>query len=76
MTSATQPRTKQQALDVLLQSLSEIRPSISDDPARKLLTEDLLRQVFEVAWQHQFDDDRTETARQIREIVRIAVGLL
>ena len=73
MTSPSEPRTRQRALDMLLQRMGSISPSISDEPARALLRDDLVTRIFDVAWQHQFDEDRSEATRQIREIVNIAI---
>ena len=73
MTFPSEPRTRQRALDMLLQRMATIRPTISDESAKALLTDDLLTRIFDVAWQHQFDEDRSEATRQIREIVNIAI---
>ena len=73
MTSPSEPRTRQRALDMLLQRMVSISPSISDESARALLSDDLVTRIFDVAWQHQFDEDRSEATRQIREIVNIAI---
>ena len=75
-TAVTQAPTKERALKVLLQTLEQARIEVSDDSAKTLLTDQLLIQIFDVAWQHQFDEDRIETMRQFREIVQIAVGLM
>ena len=76
ITPVTQAPTKERALKVLLQTLDQARMEISDDSAKNLLTDQLLIQIFNVAWQHQVDEDRAETMRQFREIVQIAVGLM
>ena len=73
MTFPSEPRTRQRALDMLLQRMATIRPAISDESAKALLTDDLLTRIFDVAWQHQFDEDRSEATRQTREIVNIAI---
>ena len=73
MVLPSEPRPKQRALEKLLQRMATIRPSISDESAKVLLTDDLLRGIFEVAWQHQFDEDRSEATRQVREIVNISI---
>lgn len=69
----SQPRTKQRALDVLVHRAAEVRTTLRDAVARDVLTDKLVEQIFEVAWRHQFDEDRSEVSRQIREIVNIAL---
>ena len=73
MTSHSEPRTKQRALGVLLNQMATIRATMSGQSAEALLTDQLIAEIFEVAWQHQFDDDRSEAIRQVREIVNIAI---
>ena len=63
-------RTRERALNELLKLLPTIREEVGNEKVRDLLTEDLVREVFEAAWDHQFDDDRAATARVLRQIIR------
>ncbi len=66
-------RTQHRARAVLLSRLAELRPAIEDQAARELLTDELATEILETAWSHQFDDDRQECRRKIREMVEIAI---
>ena len=72
----SEPRTKAAALDVLLNLLPEAAREIEDPKVRALLTAELLRDVFEQAWKHQFEDDRSTFQRYTREIAVEAVERL
>ncbi len=41
--------------------------------AAELLSEDLVERVFDLAWRHQFDEDRTAARRLLRQLVSDAV---
>lgn len=63
-------RTRERALAELLRLLPAVRESVVDERVREVLTEELVREVFKAAWDRQFDDDRTVTARVFRQIIR------
>ena len=65
--------TRERAVSVLLDQIQQLRPEVDDLAARELLTDDLVRDILFVAWQHQFDHDRTDCESNIREIVEIAI---
>ena len=67
------PRTKAKAVEVLHGQVRALRRSVEDSTAADLLTEVLAADVLEVAWRHQFDDDRGDCTRKIRAIVEIAI---
>jgi len=62
-------RTRAAAEEVLLRLLPETTSSISDPSIRSLLSPELLREVFALAWRHQFEDDRTSFERYVKDIV-------
>lgn len=66
-------RTRERALAEIMRLLPEIRAELQDEALRQLLTEDLVREVFDTAWNHQFDDDRAPIVRMFRDIVREAI---
>ena len=66
-------QTRERAVSVLLNQIRQIRPEVDDLGAQDLLTDDLVRDILLVAWQHQFDDDRKDCESKIREIVEIAI---
>ncbi len=72
----SEPRTKSGALEVLLNLLQETAREIADPKVRSLFTADLLKEVFEQAWKHQFEDDRSTFQRYAREIAVEAVERL
>jgi hypothetical protein len=72
----SEPRTKAAALEVLLNLLPEAVREIDDPKIRALLTADLVREVFEQAWKHQFEDDRGTFQRHIKDIALEAVERL
>jgi hypothetical protein len=41
--------------------------------AADLLSEDLVERVFDIAWRHQFDEDRASARRMLRQLVSDAV---
>jgi len=59
--------------DVALQTLLEVRDEViamaGDRNVRQLLTPALLQAVFEEAWRDQFDDDLAASQQGIRELV-------
>ena len=73
MTNSGIARTKERALEMLKHQLAQSsgQPS-SEDPVEKLAG-DILEQILEREWVHQFDGDRDATIRSIREIVELAV---
>ena len=71
-----EPRTKAAALEVLLRLLPEAAREIDDPKTRALLSADLLREVFEQAWKHQFEDERSTFQRHVKDIALEAVERL
>jgi len=67
------PRTKDRALEVLLVHLARLRERVDDSQARELLSDELARAVFDLAWRHQFDDYRNDFQRRVRDTVEIAI---
>ena len=62
-------RTRDSALAAVHKLRAEVMKSMQDDKARSLLTEELVTQVFDVAWSHRFDDERADARRTVRDIV-------
>jgi hypothetical protein len=71
-----EPRTKAGALQVLLQLLPETSREINDEAIRGLLGQEMITQVFEQAWKHQFEDDRGQFQRVTRDMVLEAIEQL
>ena len=73
MTNSEITRTKDRALEILKDQLAQNpdEPG-SEDPVEKLAG-DILEQILEREWAHQFDEDRDATIRSIREIVELGV---
>jgi hypothetical protein len=65
----TDARSKEIAEKTLLSVREEALRVSGDNVVAHLLTEELLRQVFEEAWRAQFDDDHASCQRAIRQLV-------
>jgi len=66
-------RTRDRAIAEILRLLPEVKDEVPDDRVRSLLTDKFVREVFDVAWDRQFDDDRTTAAGTMRNIIREAL---
>jgi hypothetical protein len=66
-------RSKESALEVLLEVRSEVAESLMNNDARSVLTEGLLRDVFVVSWNNQFEEDRRAARRELRQLVTDAI---
>jgi len=66
-------RTRERALDEIMRLLPDVRREILDERVQNILSDDLVKEIFEVAWKHQFDDDRSAASRIFRDIVREAI---
>jgi hypothetical protein len=65
--------TKEGALAVLLRLRGRIVQQISDETAKGLFTEQLVKDVFLDAWRYPFDDDRGRFASELKSIVGDAI---
>ncbi len=71
--SAAEPRTKERAQELLIANLPKLVDQINDPHAKAVLTEQLVRTVFNDAWENQFDDDRRPFQRKVQELISIEV---
>lgn len=73
MTDPKIARTKERALEMLKDQITQ-NPDLpgSEDSAEKIAS-DILEQILEREWAHQFDEDREAIIRSIREIVELAI---
>jgi len=65
-------RTAERALAVLRELREEVLPDAGETGVTEL-DADLLEEVFRLAWQTQFESDRTASRRQLRQIVDDAI---
>ena len=65
-------RTRDGALQTLLELLQEQAATVDED-AEGMPDESLLRDIFDKAWHFQFEEDRRQSRREIRELVQDAV---
>lgn len=63
------PRTKQTAIDTLEAMRQEVIQKMEDKEVAGLLSDDLLKLVFNEAWRLQLDDDAAQFMRAARDIV-------
>ncbi len=68
-----EPRTKSAAVETLRSLFENTVQDIADPAFRRLCTTELVSEVFDQAWKHQFEDDRSLFQRFAREIVMEAV---
>ncbi len=61
--------TKRQARDILAEMLPEAAGATDDPLATGVVSERLLERVLEIAWEFQFDDNRSACQREVREVV-------
>lgn len=66
-------RSKQGALEELLILRDGLLHSVKDETARKLLTADLVSKVLEIAWSHQFEDDRAPFRSEVQQVINDAI---
>lgn len=64
-----EPRTKQTAIDTLEAMRQEVVQKLEDKEIAGLLSEDLLKAVFNEAWRLQLEDDASPFMRAARDIV-------
>ena len=67
-------QTKQKALEMLLELAESRRGSIEDERLKQVLSDGLIEEVFETAWQRQWDKSDTMLLRDVRPIVDAAVS--
>jgi hypothetical protein len=64
-----EPRTKQTAIDTLEAMRQEVVQKLEDKEIAVLLSEGLLKSIFNEAWRLQFDDDTAQFTRAARDLV-------
>ena len=70
---ASNPRTKERAFEVLLENVRKVAEDLEDSRAASVMSEDLVRGIFESAWTHQFDNDRSGFIARARELVQLEI---
>jgi hypothetical protein len=65
--------TRESAQRVVLGLREEAAEAVAIDTARDVLSSDLLERVFDIAWRHQFDQDRGPARRTLKQVVSDAV---
>lgn len=73
MTNESIDRSKNSALAVVLGLREEVLAEVVDEAAKDLLTETFVTEIFDVAWENQFEEDRRAVRRQVRQIVGDAI---
>jgi hypothetical protein len=68
-------RTKDSALEVLLKHVKKLRDEFTEEIPRDVLSDELVKNVFESAWTHQFDKERGDFLNHCRELVQIEIDL-
>ena len=73
MTNSDTANTKERALEILREQLAQNPDQLgTEDPAGKLAG-DIVEEILEREWAHQFDEDRDSIIRSVREVVELAV---
>lgn len=65
-------RTKQAALDALLSNREEVARKLQDTQLVELLSESLVKNVFDEAWRLQYEEDEQKFPRAVRDLVEDA----
>lgn len=66
-------RTKDSALEVLLKHVKKLRDELAEETTRVVLSDELVKKVFESAWIHQFDKERRDFLNRCRELIKIEI---
>lgn len=67
--------TKIEASRVIMRLMEQRLAELDDESLRSMLQDGrLLGSVFEQAWEHQFDRDRTDLQRGVRDVLNAAVA--
>jgi len=66
-------RTRDSALEVLLKHVKKLRDELTEEITRDVLSDELVKNVFESAWTHQFDKERVDFLNRCRELVQIEI---
>lgn len=66
-------RTRDTALQVLLKHVEKLRGELTEEITRDVLSDELIKNVFESAWTHQFDKERGDFLNRCRELVQIEI---
>jgi hypothetical protein len=62
-------RSKEGALSVLLQTRDEVIEEMTDSRAASILDNDLIAAVLELAWQYQFEEDRSVFRNELQKLL-------
>ena len=66
-------RTRDSALEVLSNHVKKLRDELTEEITRDVLSDELVKNVFESAWTHQFDKERVDFLNRCRELVQIEI---
>ena len=69
----TAARTRDNALEVLKEALPKVRKGIEEETVKRCLSPKLVEDIFTQAWNHQFDDNRSDFRGLIRDLVQEAL---
>ena len=73
MTNSETANTKERALEILRKQLAQNPDQLSTESPAGKLAMDIVEEILEREWGHQFDEDRDSIIRSVREIVELAV---
>jgi hypothetical protein len=65
--------TRESAQRVVLGLRAEAATAAATQSAKELLSAEVVERVFDIAWRHQFDEDRATARRLLRQLVSDAV---
>jgi hypothetical protein len=71
-TGDSDPRTA--ALNLVHDLANRRFAELKDEDTQMVLTPEVVDAVFEAAWEHQFDRNRTAIRQRIRDIIQAAVS--
>jgi hypothetical protein len=68
-----QDRSRRAAMESLMSLRSQVIVDADDPVVANLLSEALVTEIFEEAWNSQFDAENSEFQQRVREIVTLAI---
>lgn len=61
-------RSRAAAHDAIHEASERLASNVRDDRVSEVLSKEFIDEVFQLAWRHQFEDDRQAVARELREL--------
>lgn len=67
-------RSQTAAHEAVREASERIASQLEDGRVSEVLSKEFIDEVFQLAWRHQFEDDRRVVSRQLRDLFRDRVS--